>query len=285
MVPWRDYRKAMRIDAHHHFWRFLPEEYPWISPDMAPLRRDFGPEDLAPLIQGSNIDGVITVQARQSIEETHKLLALAEEHTFVKGVVGWAPLCDADQASQLEELAQSSKLKAIRHVVQEEPPGFLLREDFNLGVRQLSRLNLVFDLLVRGPQLAEAVEFVDRHPEQVFVLDHIAKPRVSKSCYDADWDAGFRRLAERENLACKFSGVVTEVVDPQWTVDLVRPYWDTAVEAFGPRRLMFGSDWPVCLLKTTYRRWLDVVEGFTNEWSATEQCDFWGNNSAMIYSL
>jgi L-fuconolactonase len=274
------------IDAHHHFWNYDPAEYGWISDEMAVLRRDFTQWDLGRETEAAGVDGVVSVQARQTVDETFRLLEIAAMNDWVCGVVGWVPLVDPDIAERLECFEGIEKLKAVRHVVQDEPDDdFILRADFNRGVAALKQFNLAYDILIFERHLQQTIAFVDRHPEQVFVLDHLAKPRVREGIFDP-WRQNLCTLARRSNVYCKLSGVVTEADWRAWTPAQVRPYFDAALEAFGPRRLMFGSDWPVCLLACDYKRWADTVR----EWAATamspaEQERFFGGTAIEAYQL
>jgi L-fuconolactonase len=263
----------VKIDAHHHFWKYHPAEYGWIGDAMACLRRDFLPADLQEEMRAAGIDGAISVQARQSLDETRWLLELADKHDWIKGVVGWLPLADPNC-----ELPAHPKLKGVRHVVQAEPHGFLDDEAFHRGIARLN--GLVYDILIVERQLPEAIRFVDRHPNQVFVLDHIAKPKI-KSNELAPWRENIRELARRANVFCKVSGLVTEADYRQWTEAQLRPYFDVVLEAFGPRRLMFGSDWPVCLVACEYGRWARIVAGL----SQSEQAHIMGCTATAVYQL
>ncbi len=276
----------MRIDSHHHFWNYSVGEYGWIDEQKSVLRRDFGPSDLKQVMAESQIDRVVSVQARQTLEETHWLVELAKQNSFIAGVVGWVHLASDEVVKDLESLSADKELKAIRHVVQDEPDDrFLLGEAFNRGVALLKRFNLVYDILIFAKHLPATIQFVDRHPNQQFVLDHIAKPTIDSRRFDDAWGKNLRELARRENVACKFSGVVTEVRDAAWTIDQIRPYWETALEAFGTDRLMYGSDWPVCLLKSDYRTWALTAEGLASELSSSSQEAFWSGNAERCYSL
>jgi L-fuconolactonase len=273
------------LDSHHHFWRYDPVEYGWISGSMAQLRRDFLPADLKPEIDAVGIDGAVSVQARQSIDETRWLLELAAQHDFIRGVVGWVPLVSPNVATVLEPLAANPKLKAVRHVLQDEPdPDFMLRSDFNEGIWPLERFGLVYDILIFERQLPQTIRFVDRHPRQIFVLDHIAKPRIRDHLM-SPWQQNIRELAHRENVYCKLSGVTTEADWQGWTAGQIQPYLETAIEAFGPRRLMFGSDWPVCLLACKYANWHRVVRDFTRLLSPAEQGRIFGETAIEAYKL
>ena len=275
----------MKIDSHHHFWKYGAEEYPWISDDMAALRRDFLPDDLRQEIAHADIDGVVSVQARQTIGETEWLLSLAERNPFIKGVVGWVPLADAGVAKVIEKFAANPRLKAVRHVVQGEPDDqFILGADFNRGVSALKDFGLVYDILILERHLPPTIEFVDRHPKQVFVLDHIAKPRIKDNVIEP-WRKNIRELARRENVFCKVSGMVTEADWKTWNEVQLRPYFDAVLEAFGPKRLMFGTDWPVCLAATGYARWVELVNRFANGLSADEREWLFGKTAVQAYRL
>ena len=204
----------------------------------------------------------------------------------MRGIVGWVPLADAKVGDTLDRLASEHLLKGVRHVVQDEPDDrFILGDDFNRGVAQLEGRNLVYDVLIFARQLPASIEFVDAHPKVPMVLDHIAKPTIRADQFDRTWEQHLREISKRENLTCKFSGVVTEVRDEQWTIDTVRPYWDVALEAFTPKRLMFGSDWPVCLLKSPHLGWLQTVQQLAAELSADEKADLFANTAMRVYNL
>lgn len=274
-----------QIDAHHHFWNYTPEEFGWIDDDMAKLRRSFGPADLAPCLAQAGVDGVVSVQARQCIEETEFLLGHAAAHSFIRGVVGWVPLISPSVGDDLARFAQAPKLRAVRHVLQGEPDErYMLREDFNRGVAMLPRFGLAYDILIFERHLPRTIEFVDRHPGQVFILDHIAKPRIKENILEP-WATGIRELARRENVFCKVSGMVTEADFHHWTEAQLRPYFDTVLEAFGPGRLMFGSDWPVCTATSSYGEWHSLVEKFAAGLSADEKAALFGGTAARAYGL
>jgi len=275
----------MQIDAHQHFWGYDPAEYRWIDDSMAVLRRDFLPDDLEHEIEAVGIDGVISVQARQSLAETRWLCELAAEHSFVKGVVGWVPLCDPDVKEHLGTLAHCHTLKAVRHVVQDEPDDqFLLRDDFNRGIDALGDFWLAYDVLIFERHLPQAIEFVDRHRYQTFVLDHLAKPRARDNQLEP-WATNIRKLAERENVYCKFSGLVTEADWQNWSEHQLAVYWDVILDAFGPRRIMFGSDWPVCLLAASYRSWYELCRRFASGLSDEDQARIFGGTAIEAYRL
>jgi len=274
----------MRVDAHQHFWRYSEEEYGWIGDPMAAIRRDFLPGDLRPMLLDTGIDATVAVQARQSLEETDWLLDLADAHDWIAGVVGWVPLASSRTHETLEELAARPKLKGVRHVLQGEPDEYMQRDDFNAGIALLRRYSLTYDVLVLERQLPVAIQLVDRHPEQPFVLDHVAKPLIAAHELEP-WRTQIRELARRPHVACKLSGMVTEAAFDTWTVEDLRPYIETVLECFGPGRLMFGSDWPVCTVASSYARWVGVVRDFTAELTEDEQESIFGGNAARFYGL
>ena len=277
---------SMAIDAHHHFWRYSPTEYEWISDAMAVLRRDYLPEDLRREASAVGIDGVVSVQARQTIQETDWLLELAEQNAdFIRGVVGWVPLVSENVGRDLARYAGRAKLKAVRHVLQDEADDdYMLRDDFNRGVALLKDFGLRYDILIFERQLPQAIRLVDRHPTQTFILDHIAKPRVRDGAI-APWRENLKELAQRPNVYCKLSGIVTEADHRTWTPQQLRPYMDVALEAFGSRRLMFGSDWPVCILACGYRRWHQIAREFASMLTPDEQDRIFTETTIEAYGL
>tara|TARA_B100000609_G_C17147594_1_gene399035 strand:+ start:204 stop:1031 length:828 start_codon:yes stop_codon:yes gene_type:complete len=275
----------MSIDAHHHFWKYNEADYGWIPDEMSVLRRDFLPADLKTALSGTGVEGVVSVQARQSLEETEWLLSLAAENDFIKGVVGWVPLVSEKLDEVLSGLINYKKLKAVRHVVQDEPdPEFILRDDFNNGIALLQEYDLVYDILVFERHLPQTIEFVDRHPRQQFVLDHIAKPLIMAGDMEP-WATNIYELAKRDNVYCKLSGMVTEADIKSWSEAQLKPYFKVVIEAFGPQRLMFGSDWPVCLAASEYSRWLEAVEYAISDFSLEEQRAIMGGNATKVYDL
>lgn len=275
----------MRIDAHQHFWRFSTAEYPWIGPGMERLKRDFLPADLAPLVSTHGIEGTVAVQARQSLEETRWLLDLASASDLVRGVVGWVDLRSTHVGDQLREFAGRPGFVGVRHVVQDEPdPRFLLGEAFLHGIGHLGPLGLVYDLLLTAPQLAAAVEFVDRFPEQSFVLDHLAKPPIAAGALDP-WRDDLRALARRPHVTCKLSGMVTEAAWGRWKRADFLPFMEVVLEAFTPQRLLFGSDWPVCTLSAEYADVVGIADDLVTRLSADEQAAVRGGNAVRVYGL
>jgi L-fuconolactonase len=261
----------MLIDAHHHLWQYNRSEYGWMSDAMVSLRRDFLVPELEAVMRESAVEGTVAVQARQIVGETEWLLELAGRHPFILGVVGWVPLCASDVEAQLERFVENPRLKAVRHVLHDEPDDlFMLRDDFNRGVGLLASRGLVYDILIFERHLPQTLQFVDRHPNQVFVVDHIAKPRI-KDALLSPWRENITELAKRGNVYCKISGMVTEADWHSWTTAELRPYFDVVLAAFGPQRLMFGSDWPVSTLAGSYARWVEAFHSFIAALSPDEQ--------------
>jgi L-fucono-1,5-lactonase len=271
------------IDAHHHLWCYSAIEYEWIDDRMAALRRDFLPADFIDELAKTGIDGAVTVQARQTLEETQWLLKLASKHKEILGVVGWAPIASSDFETSLRTLA-NPKLVGLRHGVQAEPKGFLDGEDFNRGIRAMRGTGLVYDLLIVEHQLGEAIRFIDRHPQQMFVLDHIAKPKIAAAELEP-WRTRMQELSQRSNVSCKISGMVTEDSWSQWSIESLRPYLDTVVSAFGAHRLMAGSDWPVCLVATNYAQWWQLLRSYFADFSNDERANIFGATASRIYNL
>jgi L-fucono-1,5-lactonase len=274
-----------KIDAHHHLWKYSAPQYPWISENMSLLRRDFLIQDLMDVLEESDIEGVVTVQARQSLAETQWLLELARDHDFIRGVVGWVALSDPKVDRDLERFSMHAKLKSVRHVLHDELDDlYILREDFNRGTKLLKDFGLRYDLLIFERHLPQTIQFVDRHPNQIFILDHVAKPRVSEGLI-SPWRENLTELARRENVFCKLSGLVTEASWQSWTEADLDPYLQIALTAFGPERVMFGSDWPVILLGSSYARWADIVQRYISHLSEYEQERIWGKTATEVYRL
>jgi L-fuconolactonase len=275
----------MNIDAHQHFWHYSPTAYDWIDETMAVLQQDFLPEQLEPLLHQAGFSGSVAVQALQTGAETDFLLNLAAQHDFIKGVVGWTDLQAADVESRLAHLAQKPKLKGLRHVVQAEPDKrFLLRPAFLRGISFLRQFNLTYDILIYPKHLPVATEFVAKFPDQPFVLDHIAKPFI-KAQQLAPWAQHIRELAQHSQVYCKLSGMVTEADWHHWQPDHFKPYLEVVTEAFGPDRLMIGSDWPVCTLAGTYPDVMNLVKEYLNQFSKADQEKIMGGNAIRFYNL
>jgi len=261
------------LDSHHHLWRYSPEAYPWIPPASA-LAQDYLLPELLASTDAAGVTGTVAVQARQTLEESDWLLALADECERIQGVVGWVPLADPGVGRHLERLSHHRKFKAVRHVVQDEADDkFILGEAFNRGIAQLQDYGLVYDILIYQKHLPPTIEFVDRHPHQPFVIDHLAKPVIHNGRLEAEWKSGMTALAERDNvIAVKISGMVTEVTDDELDDATLQNYFDETLELFGPQRLCFGTDWPVCLLRIdAYQDWADSVRNYVARLSEAEQ--------------
>lgn len=273
------------IDAHQHFWEYDSREYDWIDDRMAALRQDFLPVDLKAQLEHSGFDGSIAVQARQSLDETRWLLELAEKSPFILGVVGWVDLRSPELRAQLERFAANPKFVGVRHVVQSEPDDrFLLRADFVRGVEMLAEFRLAYDILIYPRQLPAAIEFVRRFPNQRFVLDHLAKPPIASGMSEP-WASGIRELAKSENVWCKVSGMVTEAEWGDRLPQTYRPYLDVVFEAFGTKRLMFGSDWPVCTVAASYGAVCTIVAKYLDQFSSEEKDAVFGGNAARFWPL
>jgi L-fuconolactonase len=273
----------MRIDSHQHFWRYQAPSYPWITERMRILQRDYLPAELEPLLRAGGFDGSIAVQACQSVEDTAFLLELARRHAFIKGVVGWVDLCSDRLDEQLARFAPDPGLVGVRHIVHDEPDDdFILRADFRRGISRLREFDLTYDLLLFPRHIPRAVRLVEEFPEQPFILDHIAKPLIRDGQF-SPWREDVRTLAAFPNVTCKLSGLVTEARWDAWRPEDIHPYLDAVVEAFGPSRLMIGSDWPVCLLAGDYGRVMDVVVNYVERLSEDERQGILGENAAQVY--
>lgn len=275
----------MVIDSHQHFWKYDPVRYSWIDDSMKILRQDFLPSDLGPILQENGVDGCVAVQADQSERETEFLLELANENEFIKGVVGWVDLRAEGVSKRLAHYSQNEKLKGVRHIVQEEPdPEFMLRKDFQNGISRLAEFGLTYDILVYPNQLAAAVLLSRAFPEQKFVLDHIAKPGISEGL-DDQWVNNIKELALNPNVSCKVSGMVTETTNFQWQQEDFHPFIDVVLDAFGWRRIMYGSDWPVCLLGGDYKEVITIVTDYISKLPENEKAGIMGLNAKEFYSL
>nr|WP_184190371.1 amidohydrolase family protein [Paenibacillus sp. JGP012]MBB6024111.1 L-fuconolactonase [Paenibacillus sp. JGP012] len=275
----------MKLDAHQHFWNYNIRDYGWIGEEMRVIKRSFLPEDLEPILTEAGITGCVAVQARQSLEETEWLLELADQHEFIRGVVGWVDLCSEEAAAQLEKVAANPWLKGVRHVIQDEPDvKFVLREDFQRGIALLEQYNLAYDLLVSKEQLPYAAELVQKFPRQRFVIDHLAKPDI-KGGIQTPWKEAMEAIAVHPNVYCKLSGMVTEADWNTWTQEDFTTYLDTVLQAFGTDRVMYGSDWPVCTVAGTYSQVFNVLQTHVHTLSAAEQQKIFGENCAAFYRL
>ena len=275
----------MKIDSHQHFWRYDAVRDAWITDSMAVLRRDFLPEHLVAELAANAIDASIAVQVDQSENETMFLLDLAEKKKRIAGVVGWADLSSPRVGERLEHFSHSSKLRGFRHIAQtESDDGFLARENFVKGVAQLRAFGFTYDILIYPKQLPAAIELVTRLLEQRFVVDHVAKPEI-KSGKTSPWAAQMKEIAQNKNVFCKLSGMVTEADWKRWKAEDFKPYLDVVFDAFGAERLMFGSDWPVCLLAATYRQVKQLIEEYVKGFSQSDKDKIFGGNAARFYGL
>lgn len=275
----------IRIDSHQHFWKFDPVRDSWIDDSMGAIRRDFMPDDLKPLLDKFEIDGCVAVQADQSEEETRFLLSLAEENDFIKGVVGWVDLQATNVGERLAYYHQFKKIKGFRHILQGEPDrALMLSPQFTKGISALKIYDYTYDILIFPDQLGYTHQLVKTFGGHRFVIDHIAKPDIKNKNIDR-WANGMKAIAKHENVWCKISGMVTEADWNNWVLIDFKPYLDTVFEAFGPNRVMFGSDWPVCNVAGGYQQMLSVVKHYTAKLSADEQARFWGLNAIEFYKL
>jgi L-fucono-1,5-lactonase len=279
---------TLTIDAHHHFWDPARADYPWLTDELAAIRRRFGPEDLAPLAARAGIDRTILVQTRSSLEETREFLATAADHELIAGVVGWVDLTDpgvGDVIAGVRDGAGGSRLLGIRHQVHDEPdPAWLRRPEVESGIDAVGAAGLAYDLLVRPRELPAALATVRAHPNVTFVIDHLAKPPIRAGDIEP-WRSLMRPFGELDNVACKFSGLVTEADSQAWRLDDIQPFVDVAVETFSPDRLLFGSDWPVCLLAATYDEVFEAARSLTSQFSPDERDQLFGGTAQRVYRL
>jgi len=273
----------MRIDAHQHFWIYNEKEYAWITDDLRKIRRNYEPDDLFKELKANQFDGAIAVQARQNLEETEWLLKLAEENEFIKGVVGWVDLRSNQLESQLERFCKRKKFVGVRHVVQDEPDNqFVVGEDFLDGISLLSKYNLTYDILVFAHQLPYSTKMVEKFPDQKFVLDHIAKPKIKDQELDS-WEREMETVATYPNVYCKLSGMLTEADWKDWKEEDFKPYLDVVFGCFGTKRVMFGSDWPVSQLAGSYKDTVSLVESYIESYSEEDRNSIMGNNALNFY--
>jgi L-fuconolactonase len=275
----------MKIDSHQHFWNYNSSEYGWISDDMEILRKDYLPDQLETELSSIGFDGSVAVQARQSLAETQWLLNLAEQHSFIKGVIGWVDLCSPDLEEQISKFAGNQKMVGIRHVIHDEQDeNFMLRKSFLRGIATLKKFGLTYDILVFPRHLANAIQFVNQFPEQVFILDHIAKPSI-KDKEISPWKEDIEKLAGFRNVYCKLSGMVTEANIKNWQQEELIPYLNIVFDAFGRDRLMIGSDWPVCRLAGSYKQIMEVVLDYIITFPEDDRKKILGGNAIKAYDL
>ncbi|MEU8129833.1 amidohydrolase family protein [Micromonospora sp. NPDC049049] len=289
MTGAQEHGRAGIVDAHHHLWVRARHPQPWIDPvTMAAIDADFEPADLAPPARAAGVTATVVVQSIASVTETVDLLGVAAEDTLVRGVVGWVDLTAADVAEHLDGLRAArggERLVGIRHLVQSETdPAYLDRPDVRRGIAAVGAAGLVFDLLVRQHQLPMAARLTRDLPEVSFVLDHLGKPALGSPDM-AEWGRDLRSLAASPNTTAKLSGLVTEVPHSHWTPADLGPAVEDALDAFGPERLMFGSDWPVCLLASSYQRWVDTLAELLEGRDGADQASVWGGTARRVYGL
>ena len=274
----------MRIDSHQHFWKFNPVRHEWIDSSMQNIAKDFLPKDLKPLLETNLMDGCIAVQADQSETETEFLLGLAEENSFIKGVVGWVDLSAEDLSQRLEVFSKNTLFKGVRHILQAEKEGFMLKDSFLRGISELKNFNLTYDILIYPNQLEEARVLIEKNPDQSFVLDHLAKPYIKRQKIK-NWASDIKELAKYKNVYCKLSGMVTEADWNHWQFEDFKKYLSIAFETFGNDRLMFGSDWPVCLLAGSYQHVVKIIDLFIEDLNPEEKNNIMGGNACNFYNL
>lgn len=274
----------MTIDSHQHFWFYNPERDTWITDEMAAIRRDFLPADLEPVLKANGIDGCVAVQADQSEAETTLLVSLANAYDFIKGVVGWVDLRANNLYDKLETYSQYEEIKGFRHVAQAEPDDFLMRPEVIRGIRQLAAFDFTYDILIYPSQLKAALHLVREVPEVKFVVDHLAKPNITKGEINR-WSNWMSELAKQPNVHCKLSGMVTEADWHNWSKKDFFPYLNVAFEQFGPDRLLFGSDWPVCLVAADYTQVKTIVEEYVAPWGDEVRAKVFGGNAVGFYGL
>ena len=274
----------MIIDSHQHFWNYNEKRDTWINESMEILKKDFLPHDLEPILKQNKIDGCIAVQADQSEEETEFLLKCASENKFIKGVVGWVDLCSENLESRLSYFSNNPIFKGVRHIVQAENSNYLRKKDVEKGIGKLSKFNLTFDLLITTEQIKSAISLVEKLPNQKFVLDHIAKPKISEPIENG-WLSGIIKLSEKKNVWCKLSGLVTETNGYNFEESDFNPFIKVIFENFGPDRILFGSDWPVCLLASNYKNVLGIINNYFKDYDPGVKKKILGGNAKIFYNL
>jgi L-fuconolactonase len=275
----------LKIDAHQHYWQFDPVRDNWITSEMSVIRRDFMPADLLPVLEKNEIDGSVLVQTCHTEDDNRFMLKLADENNFIKGVVGWVNLQSLNVEDRLKHYAQHPRMKGFRHVLQADPDEqFMLRDGFKHGISLLNKYNFTYDILIYPNHLKYASVLVAGFPNQKFVVDHLAKPYIKSKEIDG-WKKDINALAKYQNVYCKVSGMLTEASWYSWRTDDFTPYLDVVFNAFGISRLMYGSDWPVCLLAGGYNRALEILQLYTSKLSLHEQEQFFGGNAIEFYNL
>ncbi len=272
------------IDAHQHFWKYHPQNHAWINDDMKIIQKDFLPADLSKILTDQKVKGCISVQVDQTKEETAFQIECAHHNPFIKGVVGWIDLLNPLIEKDIEAYKEKNIVKGFRHILQGTEKGFMLQPNFINGLKQLSKNHYTYDLLIYANQIQEAIELIKVVEDLPIVLDHIAKPSIKTKSIE-DWKKDIKSLAKYPNLYCKISGMVTEADWTTWKSEDLKPYLDIVVEAFGVDRLLFGSDWPVCLVASSYERWLNTIKDYFKEFSISEQEKIFALNCESFYTL
>ena len=272
------------IDAHVHFWKYNPIKDAWITDEMGLLQRNFFPQDLQPVLHENGVTGIIAVQADQSENETDFLLQLADKNPFIKGIVGWVDLQNKNLEDKLLYWSEYPVIKGFRHIVQAESDGFLGKEAFVNGIKLLKSFDFTYDILIYPNQLKEAIQFVNKFPNQKFILDHCAKPCIRDQKIN-EWKIEIKEIAKNENVYCKVSGLVTEAKWNEWKTEDLYPYLDVVFESFGTDRILFGSDWPVMLLSSTYNKWKNLLEKYMLQFSDEEKQKVFDTNAIKFYNL
>ncbi len=272
------------IDAHQHFWKYHPQNHAWINDDMKIIQKDFLPEDLAVVLSTQNVEGCVSVQVDQTKEETAFQIECARHNPFIKGVVGWIDLMNPLIEKDIEAYKEQNIVKGFRHILQGAEEGFMLQPNFINGLKQLSKHHYTYDLLIYANQIQEAIKLIKSVEDLPIVLDHIAKPSIKTKSIQ-DWDRDIKSLVKYPNLYCKISGMATEADWTTWKSEDLKPYLDIVVEAFGVDRLLFGSDWPVCLVASSYERWLNTIKDYFKKFSISEQEKIFALNCESFYTL
>lgn len=272
------------IDTHQHFWKYDADTYDWITEEMLAIRRDFLPEDLFSVLQENGVSASIAVQANQTEAETDWLLTLADQYPFIAGVVGWVDLRSDQIKERLEHYSQFPKLKGFRHVLQGEDPAFMLQKDFLNGISYLHQYGFTYDILIFPKHLDASIKLVEQFPDQQFVIDHIAKPDIKHGSI-SNWKEGIEAISQYQHVCCKLSGMVTEADWANWTPEDMKPYLDVVVNSFGTDRIMFGTDWPVCLVAADYEKWKSVIGEYFSSFPLSEQEKIFSKNAERFYRI
>ncbi|MDN3670956.1 amidohydrolase family protein [Echinicola jeungdonensis] len=274
----------MKIDAHQHFWEYEPVKHEWIDQSMSKIQKDFLPSDLKPLLDKEGIDGSVVVQADESLSENEFLLRLAQENPWIKKVVGWVDLSSKGVQKDLENYKQEENMAGFRMILQGQPPELMEQKDFREGLTKLGKLDYTYDILIFPHHLEAAIDLVKSFPNQPFVIDHLAKPYIKDGKID-EWAKQMKIMGSFDNVNCKVSGMVTEANWDNWKKEDFKPYMEVALEAFGSKKLMFGSDWPVALVASTYPSNIEIVRNFIQSLSQEEQEDIIGKTAAKFYGI